>query len=169
MAEDNAVYPENTRSQVHDALQGFSTDELRDLLTEIEQSLSIEAQPRRLGLRLAGGTDMNESIARANTDHCLDLLKRPDIPANTRSIPDRRSLEEEDRLVRRSEQLEFAEAKAATCRVWADRQRRLTESFAPGSVDREQAERLLVNFEALAQFLEGFCRRLCPTLNRGPL
>jgi hypothetical protein len=70
---------------------------------------------------------------------------------------------------RRSEQLEFAEAKAATCRVWADRQRRLTESFAPGSVDREQAERLLVNFEALAQFLEGSCRRLRPTLNRGPL
>ncbi|WP_342727249.1 hypothetical protein AAFG07_10775 [Bradyrhizobium sp. B097] len=166
MAEDNAVYPESTRSQVDDALQGFSTDELRDLLTEIEQFLRPEAKPRRPGLRLAGGTYMNEAIARANTDHDLDLLKRPSVPANTRSIPNRRSLEQEDRLVRRTEQVAFAEAKAATCRAWADRQRRLTESFAPGSVDRELAERLLANFEALARFIDGFCRRMRLTPNQ---
>ncbi|QOZ36062.1 hypothetical protein [Bradyrhizobium sp. CCBAU 53421] len=169
MAEDNVVYPENTRSQVDDALQGFSTDELRDLLTEIEQFLSPEAKPRRPGLRLAGGTYINESIARANTDHYLDLFRRSDVPTSTRPIPNSRSLEEEDRLVRRSEQLEFAEGKAATCRAWADRQRRLTESFAPGSVDREQAEQLLVNFEVLAQVIEGFCRRMRLRVNHRPL
>ena len=166
MAEDNAVYPESTRSQVDDALQGFSTDELRDLLAEIEQFLSPEARPRRPRLRLAGGTHMNESIARANVDHYLDRLKRRDVPANMRSIPNKRSLEEENRCSRRSEQLEFAEGNAATCRAWADRQRCLTESFAPGSVDREQAERLLVNFEALAHLIEEFCHQMRLTVNQ---
>lgn len=162
MAEDSALYPENTRSQVHDALQGFSNDELRDLLTEIEQFLSFEAKPRRPGLRLAGGTYMNESIVRASADHCVDPLKRPNLPSNTRS---NRSLAEENRFVRRSEQLAFAESKAASCRAWADRQRYLTESFAPGSIDRAQAERLLVHFEVLAQFIEGFCREMRLTAN----
>ncbi|HEX7789545.1 MAG TPA: hypothetical protein VF467_03350 [Afipia sp.] len=166
MAEDNAVYPESTRSQVDDALQGFSTDELRDLLTEIEQFLSPEAKPRRPALRLAGGTYMNDAIARANTDHDLGLPKRPGVPVNTRSIPNRRSLEQEDRLVRRSEQIAFAEAKAATCRAWADRQRHLTESFVPGSADRELAEGLLANFEALARFIDGSCRRMRHTPNQ---
>ncbi|MGY3696538.1 hypothetical protein ACVIGA_006618 [Bradyrhizobium sp. USDA 3240] len=166
MAEDNAVYPESTRSQVDDALQGFSTDELRDLLTEIEQFLSPEAKPRRPALRLAGGTDMNGSIARANSDRCPDPLKCPDVPDNIRSIPNKRLPEEESRFGRRREQVAFAEAKAATCRAWADRQRRLTESFAPGSVDRELAERLLADFEALARFIDGFCRRMRLTPNQ---
>ncbi|MGF6431369.1 MULTISPECIES: hypothetical protein [Bradyrhizobium] len=116
MAEDNAVYPESTRSQVHDALQGFSTDELRQLLVEIEQFLSVEAVPRRPRLRLAGGTYVNEYTARANIDHYLDLLKRPDVPTNTRSMLNKRLLEEEDKLGRRLEQLEFAESRAAACR-----------------------------------------------------
>ncbi|MGY4253751.1 hypothetical protein ACVI1L_000819 [Bradyrhizobium sp. USDA 4516] len=168
MAEDNASYPESTRNQVHDALQGFSTDELRQLLAEIEQLLNVEAKPRRPRLRLAGGTYVNEYTARANIDHYLDLLKRPDVPTNTRSMLNKRLLEE-DKLGRRHEQLEFAESRAAACRDRADRQRRLAESFAPGSVDREQAERLLVNFEALAQFVEGFCRQMRHTVSHSPL
>ncbi|MHC2464362.1 hypothetical protein [Bradyrhizobium embrapense] len=169
MAEDDDVYPESSRSQVLDALQRFSTDELRQLLAEIEQFLHVEAKPRRPSLRLAGGTDVNESIARVNIDYHLDLLKRPDLPTGTRSLLNKRLLEEEDKLGRRREQLEFAESRAITCRDRADRQRRLTESFAPGSVDREQAERLLVNFDALAQLVEGFCRQMRHAVSQSPL
>lgn len=166
MAEDNAVHPESTGSQVHDVLQAFSADELRQLLAEIERFVSVEAAPRRSGLRLAGGTYVNESIARANLDRHLDPLKRPHVPADMRSMPSERLLEQDSSRGRRSEQVAFAESKAATCRAWADRQRYLASSFAPGSVDRELAEGLLANLEALAQFIDGFCRRMRVTANQ---
>ncbi|UPJ65021.1 hypothetical protein [Bradyrhizobium sp. 191] len=53
--------------------------------------------------------------------------------------------------------------------VRADRQKRLMDSFAPGSDDWVQAERLLVNFESPAQFIESFCHRMRRRVNDHPL
>jgi hypothetical protein len=111
---------------------------------------------------------MNRFVAQANIDHYLDLLKNCDVPAHNRSTINKLLIEEENKLGRDREQLEFAESRAATCRNRADRQRRLLDSFDPGSSDWVLAERLLVNFESLAQSVEGFCRQMRKQLNEGP-
>ncbi|WP_128926670.1 hypothetical protein [Bradyrhizobium guangxiense] len=112
---------------------------------------------------------MERFIARANVDHYLDLLKVPDISTHTRSTITKLLIEEENRLGRENAQLEFAESRAATCRERADRQRRLMDSFAPGSDDWVRAERLFVNFESLAQFVETFCHQMRRDVNDRPL
>ncbi|HET7888051.1 MAG TPA: hypothetical protein VFL62_17645 [Bradyrhizobium sp.] len=103
---------------------------------------------------------MDEYIARANIDHYLDLLHNADIPSQNRAMINKLLLEEEDKLGQSLAQLEFADAKAAVCRARADRQRRLMDSFEPGTDDWVTAERLLVNFESLAQFVEGYCHQM---------
>jgi hypothetical protein len=112
---------------------------------------------------------MERFIASANVDHYLDLLKIPDISTHARSTITKLLIEEEDKLGRDCAQLEFVESRAATCRARADRQRRLMDSFAPGSDDWVQAERLLVNFESLAQFVESFCHQMRRRVNDHPL
>lgn len=103
---------------------------------------------------------MQRFIERANVDHYLELLKDGDVPSQTRSTITKLLIEEEDKLGHSHEQLEFAESRATACRARADRQRRLMDSFSPGSDDWVQAERLLVNFESLAQFVESFCHQM---------
>src|SRR5512135_2680923 len=103
---------------------------------------------------------MDRFIARANIDHYLEMLNNHDVSTRNRSMITKLLIEEEDKLGRDLEQLEFAENKAVACRTRADRQRRLLDSFDPGSADWVQAERLLVNFESLAQFVEGFCQQM---------
>ncbi len=103
---------------------------------------------------------MDQFVVRANIDHYLEILKNDDIPSHSRSMITKLLIEEENKLGRDHEQLEFAESRAAACRHRADRQRRLLDSFCPGSTDWVQAERLLVNFESLAQFIEGYCQKM---------
>jgi hypothetical protein len=112
---------------------------------------------------------MNNYVARANIDHFLDMLHNNDVPAHSRSTITRLLIEEENKLSHDQEQLQFAESKAAVCRNRADRQRRLMDSFNHGSTDWELAERLLVNFESLAQFVEGFCLQMRNRVNRNRL
>ena len=103
---------------------------------------------------------MDKYIARANIDHYLEMLNNHDVPAHNRSTITRLLIEEENKLGHDREQLEFAETRAVACRNRADRQRRLLDSFDHGSADWVQAEKLLVNFESLAQFVEGFCQQM---------
>jgi hypothetical protein len=103
---------------------------------------------------------MDKFIARANIDHYLETLNNHDVSTRNRSLITKLLIEEEDKLGHDREQLEFAEDKALACRNRADRQRRLVDSFDPGSADWVQAERLLVNFESLAQFAERFCQQM---------
>ncbi|MDE1936664.1 hypothetical protein [Bradyrhizobium sp.] len=103
---------------------------------------------------------MDNYIARANIDHYLDLLGDDDIPPGKRSMVTKLLIEEEDKLSRDLEQLEFAEGKAAICRNRVTRQRRLRDGFVEGSVSRTQADRLLVNFELVLTHVEGFCGHL---------
>jgi len=112
---------------------------------------------------------MHKYVAQANIDHYLDLLKNGDVSAHNRSTINKLLIEEETKLGHDREQLDFAESRAAACRIRADRQRRLMDSFASGSADWVQAERLLVNFESLAQFVEGFCRQMRKQVNASSL
>ena len=112
---------------------------------------------------------MDKFIAQANIDHYLDLLKNDNVSAHNRSTINKLLVEEENKLGHNREHLEFAESRAAACRTRADRQRRLLDSFAHGSTEWMQAERLLVNFESLAQFVEGFCRQMRRRVNESPL
>lgn len=112
---------------------------------------------------------MQRFIARANVDHYLELLKGHAVPTQTRSVITKLLIEEEDKLGLDNEQLEFVETRAAACRARADRQRRLMDSFSPGSSEWVQAERLLVNFESLAQFVEGFCHQMRHKVNEHSL
>ncbi len=112
---------------------------------------------------------MQGFIARANIDHYLGLLKEQDVPKQTRSMIVKLLIEEENKLGHDLEQLEFVEIRAAACRSRADRQRRFMDTFAPGSRDWVQAERLLVNFESLAQFVEGFCHQMRHKVNERSL
>lgn len=108
---------------------------------------------------------MDQFIARANVDHYLEMLKNNDISSRNRSMVTKLLIEEENKLGRDHEQLEFAENRAAACRDRADHQRRLLDSFCPGSTDWVQAERLLVNMESLAQFIEGYCQQMRRQMN----
>lgn len=112
---------------------------------------------------------MNNYVARANIDHFLDLLRNPEVTTGSRSTITKLLLTEEDRLSHDQEQLQFAESKAAICRERADRQRRLMDSFEAGSDDWVTAERLLANFESLAQFVEDFRQQMRRRVNGSPL
>ncbi len=103
---------------------------------------------------------MDQFVARANIDHYLEMLNNHDVSTRNRSMITTLLIEEEDQLGHDREQLEFAENRAAACRDRADRHRRLLDSFDHGSADWVQAERLLMNFESLAQFVEGFCQQM---------
>ena len=112
---------------------------------------------------------MDKFVARANIDHYLDMLKNSDVPAHNKSMINKLLIEEEGKLGHDTEQLEFAESRAAGCRDRAERQRRLLDSFVHGSTEWVQAERLLVNFESLAQFIEGFCQQMRRQVNENRL
>ena len=121
-------------------------------------------------LRDSGGSNaMDEFVAQANIDHYLDLLKNGDVSFHNRSTISKLLVEEENKLGRSREQLDFAENRAAACRDRADRQRRLLDSFHPGSSEWVLAERQLVNFESLAQYVEGFCQQMRRQLNENRL
>ncbi|WP_063695416.1 hypothetical protein [Bradyrhizobium embrapense] len=112
---------------------------------------------------------MDKFITRANIDHCLDLLKARDTPDETRATITRILIEEERKLGHEREQLEFAENRARACRERTERQRRLTDSLEPGSLERRQAESLLVSFEWLARFIEGTTNQMRRKVNCGQL
>ena len=110
---------------------------------------------------------MDKFVARANIDHYIDMLHNHIVTPQNRTTINKLLLEQEDKLGHDLEQLEFAESRAAACRYRADRQRRLLDSFDHGSTDWMHAERLLVNFESLAQLVEGFCRQMRKQVNGG--
>jgi hypothetical protein len=97
------------------------------------------------------------------------MLKSSDLPAHKKSMINKLLIEEEGKLAHDGEQLEFAESRAAACRGRADRQRLVLDSFDHGSTEWAQAERLLVNFESLAQFVEGFCHQMRRKVNESRL
>ncbi|MCC8981886.1 hypothetical protein [Bradyrhizobium acaciae] len=112
---------------------------------------------------------MDQFIARANIDHCLDLLRAPDTPDETIATVTRILIEEERKLGHDREQLEFAENRAMVCRERTERQRRLADSLEPGSPARRRAESLFISFEWLAKFIEGAANQMRRKANGGQL
>jgi hypothetical protein len=109
---------------------------------------------------------MHRFIAKANIDHYLQLLDGPDLSPQNRSIITKLLIVEKDKLSHDLEQLEFAEIRAANGRKRLNRVRQLRDATDPAL--RENAERLVVNIEAIQNLLEGFCHHLRERANSRP-
>lgn len=102
---------------------------------------------------------MNRFVARANVEHYLNLLDG-EISPESRSTVMKLLVEEEDKLSHDLEQLGFAEQRVVDGRRRVEQVRNLSSSFAHGTLEWEQAARLLVNLENIQTLLEDFCHRL---------
>ena len=108
---------------------------------------------------------MHRYVARTNIDHFISLLNGPDLAPEDRSTITRLLIAEQGRLSHDLEHLEFAESRAASGRDRLNQVKTLRRSFAFGTREREQAERLLVNVENLQTLLEDFCHLLREKVN----
>ncbi|MBB4371717.1 hypothetical protein GGD63_004518 [Bradyrhizobium sp. cir1] len=108
---------------------------------------------------------MQRYVARANIDHYIGLLNGGDLPAHNRDTILKLLIAEEDTLSHDLEQLEFAESRAASGRQRLNHLTGLRSAFAPGTTERAQADRLVVNFEKLQALLDELCRRLNDRVN----
>jgi hypothetical protein len=106
---------------------------------------------------------MDSFVARANIDHYITLLNDRDLDPKIRATVIKLLVEEEDGLAYDTEQLEFAETRAAKGRDQLNRVRSKLGASAPQH--RAQAERLLANFEATQKLLDGFCHHLRNRVN----
>ncbi len=108
---------------------------------------------------------MHSFIFRANVDHFLGLLDEADLGPERRAVITKLLIEEEDKLGRDLEQLQFAETRAANGR---ERLNRLRETLNGGGVaasDRAWTERQIANFEAIQHILDNFCHQLRQKVN----
>lgn len=103
---------------------------------------------------------MHRYIGGANIDRFLGLLERGDLTPRNRSTITKLLIEEEDKLGRDLEHLDFAEIRAAAGRDRVIHVRNLRDALVFGTPEREQADRLLVNLENLQTLLEDFCHGL---------
>ncbi|HZR85954.1 MAG TPA: hypothetical protein VFB02_04075 [Bradyrhizobium sp.] len=108
---------------------------------------------------------MHRYVARTNIDHYIGLLGGRDLAPQSRRTITKLLIAEEDKLSHDLEHLEFAESRAATGRDRVNHQKELRDSFGIGTAERQQAERLLVNFENLQTMLEDFCHLLRQRVN----
>ncbi|WFU41610.1 hypothetical protein QA640_03540 [Bradyrhizobium sp. CB82] len=86
------------------------------------------------------------------------------MPRNRESVT-KLLIAEEDKLSHDLEHLEFAQRRAARGRECVNRVRSLRDSCSFGTAEREQADRLLVNYENLQTLLEDLCHRLRDKIN----
>lgn len=112
---------------------------------------------------------MYNFIARANIDHCIELLGRDDIQPSQRSIICKLLIEEENKLSHDLEQLQFAESRVSRYRDRVDRLRRLRDRFADGSTERIKIEGVLLDCESLLGQVEAFCIDLRRRVNERAL
>ncbi|MBR0709841.1 MULTISPECIES: hypothetical protein [Bradyrhizobium] len=108
---------------------------------------------------------MQRYVARANIDHYIGLLNGGDLPPHNRDTILKLLIAEEDSLGHDLEHLEFAESRAASGRQRLNHLVRLRGAFAPGTTERAQADRTVVNFERLQALLDDFCHRLRDRIN----
>ena len=102
---------------------------------------------------------MKDYIARANIDHYLELLAKDDILPNNRATICKLLIEEENKLSRDLEQLQFAESRAAASRHRLSHLRRLRDDL-DDSADRLRADGMVRTFEAILAEIESFCNRM---------
>ncbi len=102
---------------------------------------------------------MDNYIAHANIDHYLELLGEDDIPPVKRSMIVKLLIEEENKLSRDLEQLQFAESRAAACRDRLIRLQHLRDSMTD-SADRSRADGVVRTFEGVLKEVENFCGQM---------
>ncbi|MCP1909258.1 MULTISPECIES: hypothetical protein [unclassified Bradyrhizobium] len=95
-------------------------------------------------------------VARANIDRYLSVLYSTDLTHHERQAVTKLLLGELDKLGHDPAQLEFAEKRAANGRERVNHARRLRESYALGTTEREESDRLLVAVESLQSLLDAF-------------
>ena len=88
-----------------------------------------------------------------------------EIPPETRVTITRLLIEEENKLGHDLEQLEFAETRAATVRDRVNSLRMLRSNSVASSLDREQADRLLLKLEAIQEPLDDLCHKIRQRVN----
>jgi hypothetical protein len=103
---------------------------------------------------------MHRFVARANVDHFISLLHGRDLSPNDRREITKLLIAELDKLAHDLEHLEFAEKKAADGRDRVKHIRQVRDGHPFGTMERGQAERLLISCENLQTVLEDFCHRL---------
>ncbi|MDE2064293.1 MAG: hypothetical protein KGJ00_17990 [Bradyrhizobium sp.] len=149
-----------------------SADERRNVRrsTIITVSISFRHSAVSCSLALREPKDrlMPDSVFRANIDHFLETLDDSDLAPESYAAIVKRLVEEEDKLGRYQEQLEFAESRAANGRSRLDRLRWMRD----GEVDAAQRaglDRLIATFELTQRLLDNFCRQLRRQAATSPL
>ena len=102
---------------------------------------------------------MDRFIARSNIDHYLGRLNETGLRPEKRAMITKLLIEEEDKLGRDIEHLEFVEKRTADGRERVNRVRNSREAFAFGTPERELADRLLINLENIQTLLESLCHQ----------
>lgn len=110
---------------------------------------------------------MRRYIAQANIDHYIGALTDGCLTSADRGIVTKLLIDELDKLGHDQEHLEFAESRAAIGRDLVLHARSMRDSLPPGSPEREEAERPLINAENLLTLLQDFCHRLREKANLG--
>ncbi|WP_439400069.1 hypothetical protein ACRQ5Q_41380 (plasmid) [Bradyrhizobium sp. PMVTL-01] len=112
---------------------------------------------------------MYRYVARANVDRYLALLNGSELAPHSRTAITKMLISEEDKLSHDLEHLDFAERRAVEGRRRLNHVKNLRESFAFGTEERQQADKLLVNIENLQTLLEDLCHRLRDKIKSGGL
>jgi len=117
------------------------------LLSDAKKDPALKATPGDLA---------SQTVARANIDRFLDALESE----NDGSILHKLILEEERKLARQTEHLEFAETRTARLRKRHDGLSSWRDGFIAGTIDRQQADRVVASSHATLQSMEAFCQHL---------
>jgi hypothetical protein len=103
---------------------------------------------------------MKMFVMHANADNYIALLNHADLPSQDRSTITKLLIQTMNELARDLAHLDFVDTRVAAGRDRVRQMRTLRDSCAHGSSEREQAERLLVNFENLQTVMEDAQHRL---------
>ena len=103
---------------------------------------------------------MHRFIARANVDHFIGLLHGGDLTIEKRTGITKLLIAELDKLAPDLGHLEFVERRTTEGRIRVSQARDMRDGHPFGTTQREQADRLLLNYENLQTVLEDFCHRL---------
>lgn len=112
---------------------------------------------------------MDLFVARANIDRYLDLLHTGNSSTQDRSVLNKLLIEEENKLGRDLEQLDFAEGRVASYRQRFNQICHWRDGFVDGSSERSQADRVVESFETTLQMMESFCGKMRAKVNASSL
>ena len=108
---------------------------------------------------------MDQFMAQANIDHYLELLQDGTRPPNDGSMIHRLSLQEENKLARSQEQLDFVEIRVAKLRQHYDQLSSWRDGFEEASPERAKADAMVEKSKFSLYLLEAYCGQMRRHLN----